>query len=876
MTAAASFASTIVLFFLFGLTSLRVVDSLSTTTTTTTTSNIKRIPAHDSPLWQMKTPSRMFLPRSFQRAIGSIFANRFGGRPTTSTTTATEDDKTFIGFHFDTSLLMNKKKKSVEDDDDRIITAQQQQQKTPSSWIPSSREQIDLLSLSDLKDACTHRDIPMHETKSQVDDLRLALWDWSLLNQPATEEVPSNVPDSLQAWARGNEQRLLRKGKEMKEQASKPRAVVAKPLPVTMSMESLKRSFDAPVAELSNKQVHDLYKAARQADRAGQTLEAMAILNFLKDAAPMEPKVFTVLARLYTERGNFKKARQSLDEGLMIHPNNGHLWLGLATIAKLVHATNRARDYLHQAIRVDPALAAAYHFLGTLEHQAGRVALAMRTLKKGLDYEPTCHRLHHALGDIYRGAMMQDMAKNCYLKALETAPESSKPLAYKALSYTAYENNDVALCRHWLKKGVEVNGGQSEGSWVAWARMEEAQGNVEEARQVIYTALSHHEETSFKNQKKNQDRWKTYRRDSLRLLQQVSASSKRIPRGKHVRRAQFENVYKNWARLERHHGTDDSVDDVFARAIEVFPGNWKYYDDWATYYAKRGNHDRARELYGNAIQEVAHRNTNPYRHLAELELSLGRYKEASLIFYRGAKAVAKINDGGLAHQSGFARLYHSWAVCEWHLGHLSRAQQLFDHALRMTHGDETEFRSYIFYSMARLEYCKGEYELAQHYVGLSLKENLMPGGNSKIWELWLDVATAMNNLNLVHECKAQLERLRRQEEKHGLGGRLLSVVPTKQELAQFTGMTIAEMVTLEPWMKDLVDDEATNRSFFLNGVNLPILAPPAAPAVRDETLLVQENKLLGRVAEVLVQEKVWVFEDLSLIGISSEQVGVRN
>jgi hypothetical protein len=194
----------------------------------------------------------------------------------------------------------------------------------------------------------------------------------------------------------------------------------------------------------------------------------------------------------------------------------------------------------------------------------------------------------------------------------------------------------------------------------------------------------------------------------------------------------------------------------------------------------------------------------------------------------------------------------------------------------MTHGDETEFRSYIFYSMARLEYCKGEYELAQHYVGLSLKENLMPGGNSKIWELWLDVATAMNNLNLVHECKAQLERLRRQEEKHGLGGRLLSVVPTKQELAQFTGMTIAEMVTLEPWMKDLVDDEATNRSFFLNGVNLPILAPPAAPAVRDETLLVQENKLLGRVAEVLVQEKVWVFEDLSLIGISSEQVGVRN
>ena len=45
---------------------------------------------------------------------------------------------------------------------------------------------------------------------------------------------------------------------------------------------------------------------------------------------------------------------------------------------------------------------------------------------------------------------------------------------------------------------------------------------------------------------------------------------------------------------------------------------------------------------------------------------------------------------------------------------------------------DANIRSLILYPMATLEYKRGEYRLAQHCVGLSMTENLLPGGNSSI------------------------------------------------------------------------------------------------------------------------------------------------
>ena len=62
---------------------------------------------------------------------------------------------------------------------------------------------------------------------------------------------------------------------------------------------------------------------------------------------------------------------------------------------------------------------------------------------------------------------------------------------------------------------------------------------------------------------------------------------------------------------------------------------------------------------------------------------------------------------------------------------------------------------FIDFILVTLEYKRGEYRLAQHCVGLSMTENLLPGGNSRIWLLWADIACKMENEKLMNQCREQ-------------------------------------------------------------------------------------------------------------------------
>jgi tetratricopeptide (TPR) repeat protein len=623
---------------------------------------------------------------------------------------------------------------------------QQQQQQLPAKhahfvwfpWIPT-RAQIDALSLQDLKEACIQRGIHNRTDRQRLtaSEFRTALWEWTRNQQQQQTINPSsaiplqNVPDSLQVWARQNEERLLKKGREIKNKKYSA--------PPQIGPDNVSNNISNNISNNNNN--HDT-----DADGDGDD-----------DNSQQHVKEIRRLSRLAIQSGDVSQARQLLEQGVQLFPNHAPLYVGLATIA--LKSNQDARTYLKESIRVDPTLTHAHYMLGTMEHYAGHVALAMDVLQQGLGYSPKCHKLHQALGDVYRCAMMQDMANAHYIQALETAPPDKQP--YAQLAFTAYDNANVPWCRHWLKEGSQVN----KGLLPMWARMEEAQGNVVEARGVIHMALAAHcpDDPSASHV------------DSctLRLGADVKA------------------IYTTWARLERRHGTPETIEQVHSKAIQLFPDHWELYHDWAVHHAKLGNLDQARALFHRAMEASHCQDAKPYRHLAQLWMNQGNYQEASTIFYRGA-AVAKA--GG----KGTAELYIAWAVCEWHLGKIPRVQVLLDHALTMT--TERELRSFIYYAMAQLEVYNEQYELAQHWIGLSLKENLMPGGNSKIWRLWLEVALATNREHLIQECTAQVERLRREEEMHGLYGRLLLVVPTKETLAQFGGTTMAELVTREPWV----------------------------------------------------------------------------
>lgn len=152
------------------------------------------------------------------------------------------------------------------------------------------------------------------------------------------------------------------------------------------------------------------------------------------------------------------------------------------------------------------------------------------------------------------------------------------------------------------------------------------------------------------------------------------------------------------------------------------------------------------------------RDSEPYRIYAEFEMSLGDYNRARSILFLGAQSVSESSNGSL-HNDKFARLHHTWAICEWHLGNLDRTEVLFDHSLRLIDAGirGSEARSMIFLSIARFLFsARQDYSLAQHCVSLSLTENTRSQAS---WILWSKIAAIMGNEQLSQSCKVEAEKL---------------------------------------------------------------------------------------------------------------------
>jgi hypothetical protein len=221
---------------------------------------------------------------------------------------------------------------------------------------------------------------------------------------------------------------------------------------------------------------------------------------------------------------------------------------------------------------------------------------------------------------------------------------------------------------------------------------------------------------------------------------------------------------------------------------------------------------------------MVYRHGDPYRLLAEFEMSQGRYLYAREILYHGALVMSDAADGGLGNRGGLAELFHTWAVCEWYLDNISRAEVLFDHALRLTDpGDEgAVLRSYILYSIARLEFEIGENHLAQHCVGLCLKENSFPGGNSEIWELWADVASELGDERLSQQCKKQASLSKANE--GALGDSSLAVLRALANPAAsyMKEADIQKLMRKDPWHHKVFDGGRQGSSTAFGGVALPL------------------------------------------------------
>eukprot|EP00579_Thalassiosira_antarctica_P002646 CAMPEP_0201873512 /NCGR_PEP_ID=MMETSP0902-20130614/5989_1 /ASSEMBLY_ACC=CAM_ASM_000551 /TAXON_ID=420261 /ORGANISM="Thalassiosira antarctica, Strain CCMP982" /LENGTH=1034 /DNA_ID=CAMNT_0048400127 /DNA_START=207 /DNA_END=3311 /DNA_ORIENTATION=+ len=573
------------------------------------------------------------------------------------------------------------------------------------------------------------------------------------------------------------------------------------------SRTRLSKTFNAPSSNFSNREVREMYIASKSADQAGDRTRSKAILFQLRGATPHDMRVIRRLARMEMEDGNLSSARNMLLQGLRSDPDNAHLWHGLGQLERKAGNNDTAKKYFRTAYKRNPRFANPYHALGTLEHTHGNIRAALTVIKEGIKNCPQNHRLYHALGDVYLDANMLDLAEESYLEGLQHGPQWSKSFSYTSLSFVSYAQGHTRDCRTLLKQSFEINGGMHAQGVIALAQLEESEGNIPEARKVYRDAISRYEKkrrgrSPFRRPPTNQPREKKGK-DGFDTSSLVDGQGNRYSPS--YSGDKWINVFQSWARMEEIHGTYETAHIVFGKAARLFPDDVGLLIRWAELQV---NVDKARLLYEAACHRVGGRSAEPYRKFATFEMKRKNFVEAQSVLLRGAQAVrAESSDSS----SGLARLFHTWGVCEYHLGSHSRAEQLFDDALRVTgseEGDYSAMRSLILYSMARLEFARGEYLLAQHCIGLSLKENLLPGGNSLIWKLWSEIAAKMENAHLATRCKEQA--LLRWEEERGSGtmvsdlSRLLGERDYKAKssagrLPERTGSAMKDMFRKTPW-----------------------------------------------------------------------------
>jgi len=466
-------------------------------------------------------------------------------------------------------------------------------------------------------------------------DLQQRLWDWTreqqhrqrrlMIGSSTNQDVSlspsssSSSANSLQEWARTYDiQELFQKREKINKEKREGKAVPQQPSPQKKTKkptkEYLSKLFEASKSKYSNVEVKEMYAASKVADQAGDRDLAKQILHRLKEATPHDARIYRRLARMESEEGKIHKARQVLQEGIRLHPNNAFLWHGLGQLEMKAGDEALGRNCYMKAIKIDPAFPNAYHALGTYEHSNGNIATAMKILKRGLQYCPKNHRLHHSLGDLYREAKMLDMAERSFRRALDYGPPVSRCFAYASLAHVAYELGDVDGCRSWLQKAVDMNDGRHAKGWLALARFEESEMNLDAARAVCVNALNQYEKGLLERQRRFKSKEHANSETAADVVVSTETKSPLEVKNRLLKTVptyrsgdKFLNVYRNWARLEERHGTSEAVDYVYGRASTAFPSDWKLPLDWALFHKREGNMDRARQLMVTACDRASSR-----------------------------------------------------------------------------------------------------------------------------------------------------------------------------------------------------------------------------------------------------------------------------
>lgn len=487
----------------------------------------------------------------------------------------------------------------------------------------------------------------------------------------------------------------------------------AAPFPGTSSLAPAEREKQTRESEAPELQA--LMLRAKQLVADGKAGAAEGLYEEMCQQFPDSGKVWMQRFKLARKQRLYGKARQIIQQSLKHCPGNAILWQAWADLERSLGRVNVARKLYRKGLEANPWLPSLYNSWGAMERGIGRTEAARRLFQEGLSHDANSVRLllsHGVLEDVEGNP---ELARSLLRRGLLVEPGNAFLL--HALGMLEYKAGDIAKAREAFRAAVQANRDHTQ-SWLAWAQLEEAQGNIDVART-------------------------TY----------VRGCQARSSRGS-------VQLWQAWARMEEQHADTRAALEVYRKAMLLFPHDSQLLVESAKTLAKRGDVAEASTMLRRALDIDAH-NPYVYQCLARIEMRQQRHAEALRLFATGvamaeegySKALSadgkeRKGSGGAGSRGSamettmgkreLADLVHSWAnVVEEHGEDVNATRTLYAKATALD-----PQRGYMWRAFAAFESREGDALIARHYFARAVNAEPYDGTT---WSSWAELEQSLGN-----------------------------------------------------------------------------------------------------------------------------------
>jgi len=176
-----------------------------------------------------------------------------------------------------------------------------------------------------------------------------------------------------------------------------------------------------------------------------QTLEQFN-LDGLKNQQSM---LLNALAVNSFDQGNFSGALQSIEQALMLSPDQGLLWSNYGIICRSVGRARKSFPSLKKSVRIDPISFKSWGALGYMYMYVGKYASAIPVLEKALSLKPDYGQFHLAIAACHNGLGNLDEL-NIYLHQISDITKENDYLSICHSGLLGDMSGALAQLKEWV------------------------------------------------------------------------------------------------------------------------------------------------------------------------------------------------------------------------------------------------------------------------------------------------------------------------------------------------------------------------------------------------------------------------------------------